>query len=83
MKEKMSSISVTAFEKGRIKDFLDWLRDTNASDKSIFAALREAKIALESKAKRYEESPTLQSMVPHLRQQIALLDELEEKLPRI
>lgn len=82
-KEKMDSIRVTAFEKVSIKLFLDWLRETNRGDKSVLSALREAQYTMESKAEKYEESPTLQSMAEDLRKCIKLIEELEEKLPRI
>lgn len=83
IKEKMSSIRVPAFQKESVKQFLDWLKETNASDASIYSALRYAKYAMESKAEKYAESPTLQSMADDLKKQIALLEELEDKLPRL
>lgn len=82
-KGKMATIRVTAFEKVSIKQFLDWLRETNKGDKSVLSALREAQYAMESKAEKYEESPILQSMTEDLRKCIKLIEELEEKLPRI
>jgi hypothetical protein len=83
IKEKMASIRVPAFQKESVKQFLDWLKETNASDASIYSALRDAKYAMESKAEKYAESPTLQSMADDLKKQIALLEELEDKLPRL
>ena len=83
IKEKISSVRVPAFQKESVKQFLDWLKETNASDASIYSALRDAKYAMESKAEKYAESPTLQSMADDLKKQIALLEELEDKLPRL
>ena len=74
---------VPAFQKESVKQFLDWLKETNASDASIYSALRDAKYAMESKAEKYAESPTLQPMADDLKKQIALLEELEDKLPRL
>ena len=83
IKERMSSVRVPAFQKETVKQFLDWLKETNASDASIYSALRDAKYAMEGKAEKYAESPTLQSMAEDLKKQIALLEELEDKLPRL
>ena len=83
IKEKMSSVRISAFQKESVKQFLDWLKEMNASDASIYSALRNAKYAMESKAEKYAESPTLQSMAEDMKKQIALLEELENKLPRL
>jgi hypothetical protein len=83
IKEKMASVRVPAFQKESVKRFFDWLKEKNASDSSVLQALREAKYAMESKAEKYAESPTLQSMVEDMKKQIALLEELEDKLPRL
>ena len=83
IKEKMSSVRVPAFQKESVKQFFDWLKETKASGASVLQALREAKYAMESKAEKYAESPTLQSMAEDMKKQIALLEELEDKLPRL
>ena len=83
IKEKMSSVRVPAFQKESVKHFFDWLKETKASGASVLQALREAKYAMESKAEKYAESPTLQSMAEDMKKQIALLEELEDKLPRL
>ena len=83
IKERMSSIRVPDFQKEAIKQFLDWIKETNASNSSIYQALRDAKYAMESKVEKYAESPTVQSMAEDMKKQIALLEELEKKLPRL
>jgi len=38
---------------------------------------------MENKAEKYAESPTLLPMAEDMRKQISILEELEEKLPRL
>ena len=59
------------------------MKETNVAGSSIYQALRDAKYAMESKAEKYAESPTLQSIAEDMKKQIALLEKLEEKLPRL
>ncbi len=83
IKEKMSSIRIPAYNRESVKQFLDWIKETNSSGASVLEAIRLAQYALERKADEYAESPTLQKMAEDMKKQLAILRELEDKLPRL
>ena len=83
VKEMMSSIRVPAFQKQSVKRFLDFLKDTQSSDASIPAALREAIYTLESKVEKHSDSSAMDSYIEGIKKDIEILKKLEDLLPRL
>ena len=79
----MSSIRVPAFQKQSVKRFLDFLKDTQSSDASIPAALREAIYTLESKVEKHSDSSAMDSYIEGIKKDIEILKKLEDLLPRL
>ena len=76
-KEKMASVRVPAYQKESVKRFFDWLKETNASGDSILGAVRAAEYILEDKVAQDS------ALSEQYKKDLALLKELEEKLPRL
>ena len=83
VKEMMSSIRVPAFQKQSVKRFLNFLKDTQSSDASIPAALREAIYTLESKVEKHSDSSAMDSYIEGIKKDIEILKKLEDLLPRL
>ena len=83
VKEMMSSIRMPAFQKQSVKRFLDFLKDTQSSDASIPAALREAIYTLESKVEKHSDSSAMDSYIEGIKKDIEILKKLEDLLPRL
>ena len=83
VKEMMSSIRVPAFQKQSVKRFLDFLKETQSSDASIPAALREAIYTLESKIEKHSDSSAMDSYIEGIKKDIEILKKLEDLLPRL
>ena len=76
-KEKMASVRVPAYQKESVKRFFDWLKEANASGDSILGAVRAAEYILEDKVAQDS------ALSEQYKKDLALLKELEEKLPRL
>ena len=71
------SVRVPAYQKESVKRFFDWLKETNASGDSILGAVRAAEYILEDKVAQDS------ALSEQYKKDLALLKELEEKLPRL